>query len=129
MENDIKQQLVEKFSNFFSDGQGCYKGRKVHLVFRNDVQPIQLKPYHAPFALAPKIKAEIDRLIKAGNLEPIAVSKWSTPVIPVLKKNGQVRLCGNFKLTVNPQLVIKRHPIPIKEKIFKTLQVGKNGLK
>lgn len=125
MEDDVKRRVCEKFPQVFSGDQGCYNGRKVHLVFKKDAQPIRMKPYHAPFALAPKITSEIDRLLKAGNLEPIAVSKWATPVIPVLKKNGEVRLCGNFKLTVNPQLVVKRHPIPIKEKIFKTLQVGK----
>lgn len=126
LENDVKTQMIEKYPSVFSEGQGCYTGRKVHLTFRDDVKPVQLKPYHAPFALAPKIEAELDRLIKAGNLEPIAVSKWATPVLPVYKKDkDQVRLCGNFKLTVNPQLIIKRHPIPIKEKIFKTLQVGK----
>lgn len=35
-----------------------------------------------------------------------------------------MRICGNFKLTVNRQLMIKRHPSLLKEKIFKTLQVG-----
>lgn len=90
------------------------------------MKPVQLKPYHAPFALQSKIQNEIQRLIDRGNLEPVACSKWATPIIPVLKKDGRVRLCGNFKVTVNPQLVIKRHPIPIKEKIFKTLQVGKS---
>ena len=55
---------------------------------------------------------------------PVACSEWATPVIPVLKKNGEVRLCCNFKVTVNPQLVIKRHPIPIKETNFKTMQLG-----
>ena len=60
-----------------------------------------------------------------GNLEPVAYSEWATPVISVLKNNGQVRLYGNFKVTVNPHLVIKKHPIPIKEKIFKTLQIGR----
>lgn len=37
----------------------------------------------------------------------------------------QVRLFSNFKITVNPQLIVKRRAIPIKEKIFKTLQVGR----
>ena len=83
-----------------------------------------MKPYHAPFALTQRISNETQRLIDLGNLEPVACSEWATPVIPVMKKNGQVRLCGNFKVTVNPHLVIKKHPIPIKENIFKTLQVG-----
>lgn len=121
---DLRQNMLNKFPALFSNTQGCYTGRKIHLVFKEGVKPIQMKPHHAPFALTAKISNEIQRLVKLGNLEPVSCSKWATPIIPVLKKNGEVRICGNFKLTVNPQLVIKRHPIPLKEKIFNTLRVG-----
>ncbi|XP_046737570.1 uncharacterized protein K02A2.6-like [Diprion similis] len=121
---DIRQKMLEKFPILFSNTQGTYKGRKIHLVFKEEVKPVQMKPHHAPFALTSKISDEIKRLVKLGNLEPVKCSAWATPIIPVLKKNGEVRICGNFKLTVNPQLIIKRHPIPLKEKIFNTLQVG-----
>lgn len=121
----IKQRTLEKFPLLFSKTQGCYKGRKVHLEFKENYKPVQMKPHHAPFALMPKISKELERLVNLGNLEKVECSKWATPIIPVLKKNGEVRICGNFKLTVNPQLIIKRHPIPLKEKIFNTLRVGK----
>ncbi|XP_046744305.1 uncharacterized protein K02A2.6-like [Diprion similis] len=122
--SELKEKFLSQYPTLFSDKQGTYNGRKIKLVLKDNFKPIQLKPYHAPFALSKKITDEINRLVQAGNLEPVACSEWATPVIPVLKKNGQVRLCGNFKVTVNPNLVIKKHPIPIKEKIFKTLQVG-----
>ncbi|XP_011687071.1 PREDICTED: uncharacterized protein K02A2.6-like [Wasmannia auropunctata] len=120
----VKQKMLEKFPDLFSNTQGCYKGRKIHLVFKEGTKPIQLKPYHAPFAILPKISKELQRLVDLGNLEKVSCSKWATPIIPVLKKTGDVRICGNFKVTVNPQLVIKRHPIPLKEKIFNTLRIG-----
>lgn len=122
--SDVKSEMMAKFPNLFSEGQGTYKGRKIHLTFKDNVVPVQLKPYHPPFAMAPKVTEELDRLVKMKCLEPVKVSKWGTPIIPVIKTTGKVRLCGNFKLTVNPNLIIKRHPTPIKEKIFKTLQVG-----
>lgn len=120
----IRQQMLEKFPLLFSNTQGCYNGRKIHLEFIDNYKPVQMKPHHAPFALIPKISKELERLVSLGNLEKVSCSKWATPIIPVLKKNGEVRICGNSKLTVNPQLIIKRHPIPLKEKIFNTLRVG-----
>ena len=124
LHTDLKEKFLMQYPKLFSEEQGKYTGRKIKVVLKDNAKPVQLKPYHAPFALSQKITEEIKRLVKAGNLEPVACSEWATPVIPVLKKNGQVRLCGNFKVTVNPHVVVKKHPIPIKEKIFKTLQVG-----
>ena len=48
--NVIRQQMLDEFPNLFSNTQGCYTGRKVKLIFKDDIKPIQLKPYHAPFA-------------------------------------------------------------------------------
>lgn len=51
-------------------------------------------------------------------------SPWATPVVPVAKKDGTVRLCGYFKLSVNPVLQAEQYPLPIIEDIFATLSGG-----
>lgn len=40
------------------------------------------------------------------------------------KTNGSVRICGNFKLTLNPCLIRDRHPIPLIDEIFMALRKG-----
>ncbi|MEG7521811.1 MAG: hypothetical protein M3H12_01740, partial [Chromatiales bacterium] len=55
-------------------------------------------------ALRPKVKQELDRLEKTGVISPVTSSDWATGVVVVLKKNGAIRLCDNYKTTVNPQL-------------------------
>ena len=51
-------------------------------------------------------------------------SEWAS-IIPVLKRNGQVRICGNFKQTVNPVLQIDKYLIPNIHKLYsKVLVVG-----
>ncbi|XP_014218783.1 uncharacterized protein LOC106647045 [Copidosoma floridanum] len=70
---NIQRQKAEKFPILVSDTQGTFYGRKISLVFKENVKPIQLKPYHAPFALLPKISAEIDRLVEA-------VKRYSMPL-------------------------------------------------
>ena len=62
---------------------------------------------------------------KAGILTKVNWSEWATPVVPVVKPNGQVRLCGDFKVTVNPQLHVDQHPLPLIDEIFASLSGGK----
>ena len=44
--------------------------------------------------------------------------EWATP------SNGEIRICGNFKLTVNPQLVINKYPLAGIKDIFVALEDG-----
>ena len=52
------------------------------------------------------------------------MSNWATPIVPVVKSNGDVRICGNFKVTVNPELQIDKYPLPRIEAIFANLSNG-----
>ncbi|KAG8173806.1 hypothetical protein JTE90_021801 [Oedothorax gibbosus] len=51
--------------------------------------------------LRKKVDEELDRLLEKGIIEPVKTSVWAAPVVPVLKRDGKVRICGDFKLTVN----------------------------
>ena len=57
-----------------------------------------------PFALKPLVEKELDRLEAASILRKVDYSDWATPIIPVPKKDGQLRICGDYKVTVNQAL-------------------------
>ena len=46
-------------------------------------------------------------------------SKWAAPVVPVVTRYGKVRVCGDFKVTINP--VLEMDPLPKTEDIFANL--------
>ncbi|XP_049276455.1 uncharacterized protein K02A2.6-like [Rhipicephalus sanguineus] len=116
--------LVEEFADLFEDRLGCCKGPPVKLYKKEGAVPRSLKARPVPFALRKAVSAEIDRLVQQGVLSPVSVSEWAAPVVPVVKKNGDIRLCGDFKLTVNPATHLEQYPLPKVDDIFAALYGG-----
>ena len=73
-------------------------------------KPVVRKPYRPPLNLKPSVDREIDQLLKLGIIQP-STSPWSSPVIPVPKKDGSVRLCVDFRL-VNEHTLQDTYPLP-----------------
>ena len=44
----------------------------------------------------------------------------------VPKRDGCIRLCGNYKVTINPALEVDQHPLPKPDDIFATLSGGQH---
>lgn len=104
---------------------GCCAKYRAHLELLPDAKPKFFRPRTIPFALQKATKHEIDRLVSEGILKPIQCTEWATPIVVVPKKSGSVRICGDFKVSVNPQIVVNRHPIPCIRDIFHKLRGGK----
>lgn len=91
---------------------------KAKIYMDKDAQPRFCRARQVPYALKAKVEAEIDRLVKEEVLEPVQFSEWATPVVPVLKKDGSVRLCGDYRITVNRDAKTDTYPLPRIERIF-----------
>ena len=87
------------------------------------------KARSVPYAIKPKVEKELDRLVENGTLSKIQTSDWATPIVPVIKKNGSVRICADFKVTVNKVLEVDQYPLPKVEDIFASLAGGKKFTK
>jgi len=78
-----------------------------------------------PFAFKDRVKKELNRLEKDGVIKLVDNNDWGTQLVPVLKGNGKIRLCGDYKTTVNRCLEDVNHPLPKVEELFIALQGGK----
>lgn len=65
-----------------------------------------------PFALKEAVGRELDEMEAAGVLEQVTHTRWAAPIVPVPKKNGQIHICGDFKVTINPVLQVDQYPLP-----------------
>ena len=70
------------------------------------------------------VEDELDRLVAESTLEPIEYSDWAAPIVAVLKPDKTVRICGDFRTTVNPVSKLHRYPIPRVEDLFASLVQG-----
>ena len=118
--DDIRA-ILQEFSAVFDTGRGAYSGPPVHLDVDETASPKFCKARPVSFALRDKVDVEIDRLAKEGIYKPVPYSRWATPLVPVLKANGQVRLCGDYKCTVNKSAKREVYAMPTVEEMFSKL--------
>lgn len=64
-------------------------------------------------------------LEKEGILEKTNTTDYATPIVPVLKSDGTVRICGDFSVTLNKNLVVHEHPLPTTDELFANMAGGR----
>ena len=98
---DDVRAILDRYAGLFQEELGTLQGMKVKLLMDSDVQPKSCKPRPVPFALRQKVETELQRLQDESVIEPVQFSQWATPIVPVVKQDGTVRICGDYKATVN----------------------------
>ena len=119
-------KVLEQHKAVF-EGLGELKGHKAKILIDPNAQPRYCKARPVPYALKEKVDQELDRLQREGIIEPVQFAEWAAPVVPVLKQDKKsLRLCGDFKLTVNKVSKLDKYPIPKIEDLFAQLAGGKS---
>lgn len=121
-----QKQLKSKFSHVFSNNMFLpVKNFEAEIILNENAQPIFCKPYSVPFGARDAVKKELDRLVENGILIPVKHSKQATPIVIVMKPNGDVRICVDCKRTLNRFIETEHYPLPIIDDIFANLSDAK----
>ena len=56
-------------------------------------------------------------------------SVWGTPLVPIIKKDDSLRICADYKVTINKYLKDVKHPLPRIEELFVALSSGEFFIK
>ena len=118
------ESLLQKYDELFRDELGTLKGITARLVVDENATPKFFKPRPVPYAIRGAIEQDLDRLESLGVLEKINHSEWAAPIVPVPKADGSIRICGDYKVTINPALQVDQFPMPRPEDLFATLTGG-----
>lgn len=116
--------VLDRHSAVFEEGQGKLVGYKAKITLDPQATPRFCKARPMPYALKAKVEEELDCLTTDGIIEPRQFADWAAPIVPVLKGDQTVRICGDFKQTINQASKLDRYPIPKIEDLFAGLAGG-----
>ena len=86
----MKQQIVDLYPDLFC-GVGTIKNAMVHLDVKPGAVPVVCSPHCVPHAVQPKLKEELDRMLKLGVIRKLDIneaSDWVHALVIVIKPNG-----------------------------------------
>ena len=82
-------------------------------------------PRTMPFALKEAVEQELKRLENLGIICKVTHSTWAAPFVPIVKADGSVRVCGDYKVTVNQSLDVDQYPLPKPDDLFAMVTNGR----
>ncbi|XP_017472395.1 PREDICTED: uncharacterized protein LOC108363521 [Rhagoletis zephyria] len=121
-ESPTIKHILGKFEHLFSKELGKFRGEPVSLQVKDNIQPIRLPARRIPIAIRSLVETELDRLCAQGIFEPVEYSDWATPIVPVLKSDGTIRICGDYKSTLNKAMLPHNFQIPSISSIISSIE-------
>ncbi|XP_039438442.1 uncharacterized protein K02A2.6-like isoform X2 [Culex pipiens pallens] len=95
-------------------------GYQADLTFKSE-QPIFKKAYQVPYKIKDKFNEHLDMLERQGVITPIKASEWASPVIAIVKKDGDLRMVIDCKVSLNKILIPNTYPLPLAQDVFASL--------
>ena len=101
------------------------KGLEAHITMKDGAKPIFIKPRRIPYALKEEVEKELDKLEKNGVIVKADRSDWASPIVVVPKADKSVRICGDYKVTINSPVEDEQYPLPTQQDLYAALSRSK----
>ncbi|CAK1589460.1 unnamed protein product [Parnassius mnemosyne] len=126
LSNDVfnLNDFSSRYCKVFADGLRRFTGPPVSIRVREGAQPVFMRARPLAYALRAPVERALEQLVADGILTPVDRSDWATPIVPVVKKDGKIRICADYKLTLNKVIEVDRYPLPRVEDLLVRLQGG-----
>ena len=123
------ESLLAKYANLFGNELGTIKGVTAKIHVGSGAKPCFYRPRSVPYSLRSRVDQALEKLVREGILEPVRFSEWAAPIVPVVKRDGSIRVCGDYKLTVNQAALVDTYPLPLVQDILASLANGQSFTK
>ena len=80
------------------------------------------KARNVPFGQRDAVEAHLQTLQSEGILSRVQSSEWASPIVVIKKSNGQLRICGDYRVTVNQHIHQRATTTPEPDAIFSRVQ-------
>ena len=117
-------QVLDKYSDVFRDELGTMSGVEAHINVPDNATPKYYKPRPLAYALQEPVAKELERLQEVGSIVPVTYSEWAAPIVPIVKDDKSIRICGDYKVTVNQVSKLDNYPIPKTEELLAKIGGG-----
>ena len=121
----LLNETLLKYDSIFNDELGCLQGHTIQIMVKDNITPKFFKPRTVPYILKKMVEEELTRLQDKGIISPVQHSAWAAPIVPIVKKDGTIRICGDFKVTINQAIHVESYPLPRVDELFANLSNGK----
>ena len=117
--NVIQQPVLEKYKNYLSsDFKACVSDTVSLHLSSTDTKTMFSRPRSVPVKLKENVTDELNRLCESGVLTKVYKSKYASPIVCVMKKNGNLRIVGDYSATVNQCLDPVNYPLPLIQEVI-----------
>ncbi len=116
------EELLSRYECLFVGKPGCTDLVQLK-IDTGSSPPIRQTPYSVPLGVREDVKRELELLERSGIIER-SCSPWASPLVPVKKKDGGIRLCVDFR-RVNTVTVREPYYIPGFDEMVERVGVGR----
>ena len=102
-----------------------FKDVLVEIPIDEKVQPVSQPLRRIPIPLEEKVNKKIKELLEKDIIEEVqGSSRWVSPIVPVLKNTGDVRICVDMR-RANTAILRENHPLPTMDKLLPKMKSAK----
>lgn len=123
--NSVQCNILNKYSTYLSNDFKSNVNEKISFNINEDVRPIFCKARPVPVRLKELVKKELVELEENGTISKVFSSRWACPTVNVLKSNNEIRICGDYSLTVNKVMDTVQYPLTSIEEVLGTVADAK----
>ena len=122
-ENAVLKQLIGKFQTVFANNEDAPNITPFFFhTIQLDSAPKPKKPYIMPVCYEEKVQQQIYDMLQQGIIRP-SRSPIHSPLVPVVKKDGKIRLCVDYR-NLNQHIINDSYPLPNINSILHNLGKG-----
>ena len=124
------EDILSEYNELFEEDKiGEINGLMVKIHVDEEAKPIFKKARPVPFAIREEYEKSLDKLEQQGIIEKVEYAEWASPVVPVRKPSGEIRLCGDYSGTINKCMISDVYPLPTLEEITHKIGYGEHFTK